>query len=135
MMTSERDVYERIVQLERLRTYDVSTEEMLTLGLIHYYKWDKVVEWEKSHPGDHFSSEKLHEFLHQYTELDLNDRRARARDTLRDYADRLQHGQKFWGGVWQGFIAAFLYSVFLIVMYYVLKHSNLDLFTLLGVKT
>ncbi len=106
-MTSEREIYERIVQHERSRAYDASTEEMLTLGLIHYYKWDKVLEWEKSNSGEQASLGVMQAFLHQNTELDINDRRCRARDTLRDYATRFRKWEVFWSGVWRGMVASF----------------------------
>ena len=137
-MTTERSCYNRIVELERSRNGDAVTEEMLTFGQLHFDKWDRAEKWEKENPSQNIDLETVQTFYEQCTEREVNKYRADARDTLQDYAIRYHQKQKsrnFRSGVYQGIVAAFLYSLLLYVAYQLLRVGNIDIFTLLGLKS
>ena len=134
-MTSEREMFRSIVQHGNDGNDDRKVEEIVALGIMHLWKWDRVTDREGRAGGAPISAEEFGRMCDDLTAKQVASYRKEARETLADFAVRHPPRYGFWYGVGQGFIAAFLYSVFLIVMYYVLKHSNLDLFTLLGIKT
>ena len=131
-MTTERDIYERIVKFDERGSSDAAAQEMLTLGLLHFYKWDRVAEWERSNSGSSITLEKIQEFYNQHTEREIENRREFARNTLKGYAARYLSRQNFWIGVGQSLIAWFLG---LVITYFVVKGYNLDIWSIFGIKT
>lgn len=137
-MTTERSCYNRIVELERSRIGDAVTEEMLTFGQLHFDKWDRAEKWEKENPSQNIDLETVQTFYEQCTEREVNKYRADARDTLQDYAIRYHQKQKsrnFRSGVYQGLVASFIYSLIFLVFILLVKFYNINILTLLGLKS
>ena len=130
-MTSERDIYRRIVRFSEHGSRDSEVQELLALGLLHFYKWDRVVEWEKSNPDSMIAPEKIQEFYDRHTEREIENCRKTAMDTLKGYATRYISRQNFGWGILQSLIA---WVLSLLITVLIVKGISLDLNAFLGIK-
>ena len=122
-MTSEREIFQNIVQHGSDGNDDRKVEEIVALGIMHFWKWDRIADREHRQ-GAFLSADEVGRMCDNLTPTQVAFYRKEARETLADYANRHPPRYGFWYGVGQGMVAALLYSVFLVVIYYVLKHRT-----------
>lgn len=134
-MTAERDVFDRLFAGKiRFDKNDV-IESLIVFGLLHLYKWDRIIS-RREHDSGPASSAEIQDAADGFTDQQVADWHNVARETLAEYVYRHSERRRrrvFWFGVWQGVVAAFLYSCFLVVLFWILKNRDVDMFKILGI--
>ncbi|MCH9019146.1 MAG: hypothetical protein IIA73_02090 [Proteobacteria bacterium] len=128
-MPSEREVFTRLLgRAEPMRPIEF-LRELTVLGLVNFYKWDRVHAWEEDHGDQTIPAEELANI--QFTDQEMHDYEAIVRATLQDYLESMRPTRGFFYGVWQSVVGSFIYSVgvavLLVVAYVLLKARDIDL--------
>lgn len=96
----------------------------LGLGLMVISKWDRADAKYGTTPGPEQAAE-----FDSFTDAEVRAFNRRASQLLGEHVavqvDRRR--PSFWLPVWQGVISAFLYSLFLVIIYLLVKHGGHDL--------
>jgi hypothetical protein len=113
-MPSERDIVSVLLQ-DRHRA-----EDLIAMGLYQFYKWDRIYHAEEIRNAELTLAEAAG-IADGFTNNEFNDLRTDATRLLREYEDAVRQKDKWVIPVFQGFLAALIYSLFLVAMLLVIN--------------
>ena len=132
-MPTERDVFDDLLRGNRQN----AIEEVLAMGVFHYYKWDRILSWEEENQCD-INHATYIAITNGFTSQEVDLYRSIAAQSIRNelerrfslevaesVSSRLQTG--WWSGFWQSFAAAFGYSVALLIVFLIVSWLGVDL--------
>ncbi len=129
-MPSERDCVDHLIRVAADR--NLSLQETIALGLLVARKWDRASSANPSVMPPTRESAMLHD---DFTNGELQEFRSTASRVLAEYGASLNHAitpaASWWYGVLQNLAAAFFYSIFLAVIFFVIKMSGSDVLTVI----
>ena len=104
-MPDEREIFRDLINLPG----DPNTEELLVLGLYHYHKWDRILDWEERNSTQSVSPKRFLDIANGFSNEDVR----RYRDVARRSMREIEHAalssavrEGWWRGFWQSFSAA-----------------------------
>lgn len=137
-MPKERDIFAGLIEQEG----EPATEILLTLGLFHYHKWDRIVDREGQNDGKPLSIVQQHRIGDEFSPEDVRRYRQIATETIRDLQQQAllddldatvaRHRENWWRGFGQSFAAALAYSILLLVLFFVVRWLGSDLAAIFG---
>lgn len=121
-MPGEREAVENAVRSSRDRQEFLQVA--LGLGFMVISKWDRADAKYGNTPGPEQAAE-----FDSFTEAEVREFNRRASQHLGEHVAVQVDSRRpsFWLPVWQGVISAFFYSLFLIVIYLLVKYGGHDL--------
>jgi hypothetical protein len=136
-MPSEKDVIDNLVLASRNNSR-LRLQETVVLGLLASKKWDRPLSGK---PANHQVTPQELSQADNFTDDDIQGFRAAAQTILHEYAITLpqpqaaERPQRTWSesgwGVAEGLVAALLYSMFLAIIFFILKMNDADFITIL----
>ena len=98
-MTFERDIFKNIILHSNDGNDDRKLEEIVALGIMHFWKWDRALDREDRNGGKPVPPDELGRISDDWTPKQVASYRKEARETLEDYAKRHPPRYGFWYGV------------------------------------
>lgn len=131
-MPTEREVFQRLfVNRGPMRPTDFA-REIMTLGLVAYYKWDQVLSRKTDTSTHTIPPEAPEQF--QLTDQRVHDIESLVMDALREHAERGRTMRGFWYGVSQSVVGAFVYSLLVAAVVLALVFGNVSVPALVGIE-
>ena len=137
-MPKEREIFADLIAQEG----EPDTESLLTLGLFHYHKWDRIADREKQNNGIALSAEQQHKIGDEFSPEDVRRYQQIATGTIEDLQQQAllddldatvaRHRDNWWRGFGQSFAAALAYSILLLVLFFVVRWLGSDLAAIFG---
>ncbi len=131
-MPKEREIFANLIE----QRGEPDTAALLTLGLFHYHRWDRIRDRE-ARDGAPLSVAQQHEIGDGFSPEDVRLYRQIAGKAIRDVEERAllddldstftAHRESWWRGFGQSLAAALAYSVLLLILYFVVRWLGSDL--------
>ena len=140
-MPKEREIFANLIAQKG----EPDTVALLTLGLFHYHKWDRIVDRERENNGRHLPVEQQHRIGDEFSPEDVRRYNQIAGRTIRELQKQAllddldstlaKRRENWWRGFGQSLAAALAYSVLLLILYFVVRWLGSDLATVFGLTT
>ncbi|MDE0255922.1 MAG: hypothetical protein OYG32_14105 [Rhodospirillaceae bacterium] len=137
-MPKEREIFAELIEQKG----EPGTVALLTLGLFHYHKWDRIVDWERQNDGQLLPVAQQHRIGDEFSPEDVRRYKQIANRTIRDLQQQAlldnldatvaRHRDTWWRGFGQSFAAALAYSILLLVLFFVVRWLGSDLAAIFG---
>ncbi|MCY4395265.1 MAG: hypothetical protein OXC10_09030 [Rhodospirillaceae bacterium] len=137
-MPKEREIFAGLIEQQG----EPDTAVLLTLGLFHYHKWDRIVDWERQNDGKPLTVEQQYRIGNEFSPEDVRRYRQISNRTIKDLQQQAllddldsafeRHRENWWRGFGQSFAAALAYSVLLLILYIVVRWLGSDLAMIVG---
>ena len=137
-MPKEREIFAGLIEQQG----EPDTVVLLTLGLFHYHKWDRIVDRERQNDGKPLTVEQQYGIGDEFSPEDVRRYRQISNRTIKDLQQQAllddldsafgRHREIWWRGFGQSFAAALAYSVLLLILYIVVRWLGSDLAMIVG---
>ncbi len=137
-MPKEREIFADLIEQKG----EPDTAVLLTLGLFHYHKWDRIVDRERQNDGRPLTVEQQYKTGDEFSPEDVRRYRQISNRTIKDLQQQAllddldstfeQHRESWWRGFSQSLAAALAYSILLLILYFVVRWLGSDLAMIVG---